>query len=101
MELNMVARRGGAGMFRLARQWLFEAAAQILENLLLALLNFEEDWFREPQVIFRRMNLASFQQDSPQVGYTLLSNQHLIIGLDHIISSSTIPRFRVLIGDSH
>jgi hypothetical protein len=32
----------------LARQWLFEAAAQILENLLLALLDFEEDWFREP-----------------------------------------------------
>jgi len=51
---------------------LFEAAAQILENLLLALLDFEEDWFREPQVVFRRMNFASFQQDSPQVGYALL-----------------------------
>ena len=78
----------------LARQWLFEAAAQILENLLLALLDFEDDWFREPQLVSRRMNFASFQQDSPEVGYALLRKQHLIVGLDHISSSSTIPRFR-------
>jgi len=90
----MVARREARRVTRLARQWLFEAAAQILENFLLALLDFEEDWFRELKVVFRRMNFAGFQQDSPQVGYALLRKQHLIVGLDHISSSSTIPRFR-------
>jgi len=37
------------------------------------------------------MNLASLQQDLPQVGYALLCKQHLIVGLDHPNSSSTIP----------
>jgi len=37
----------------LARYSLFGVAAQVLENLLLALLNFEENRFGEPQVVLR------------------------------------------------
>jgi len=52
---------------------LFEAPAQILKNLLLPLLHFKEDRFSKSRVILRRMDLASFQQDLPQVGHALLS----------------------------
>jgi hypothetical protein len=38
------------------------------------------------------MNLASLQEDLPQVCYALLRKQHLLFGLYHIGSNSTIPR---------
>jgi hypothetical protein len=47
------------------------------------------------------MNFASFQQDSPQVGYALLRKQHLIVGLDHISSNSRISLATALSGVYH
>lgn len=84
-------------MLGLTGYWLPQVSAQIFENLLFSLLDFEQDRFRQPQVILPGMNLASFQKDSPQITDALLSQQHCIIGLNHDSSSSTIPRFRKLL----
>jgi len=82
---------------RLARYRLFQVSAQILEDLLLALLDFEQDRLRHSSVVLPRMDLARLQEDSPQIGDRFLREQHLVIGLNHRSSSSTIPRFRKLL----
>ena len=79
---------------RLARQPLFAVAAQIFKYFLLALLDLEENRFGEPRIISLCVDLAGLQQDFPQVSYALLCKQHLILGLYHTGSNSTIPRFR-------
>jgi hypothetical protein len=61
----------GAG---LAGRTLFNAAAQILKNLLLALLHFKKNWLGKSQVVLRRMNLASLQKNGPEVGDALLGD---------------------------
>jgi len=38
------------------------------------------------------MDFARFQEDSPQIADALLREQHLVVGLNHGSSSSTIPR---------
>jgi hypothetical protein len=43
------------------------------------------------------MDLASLQEYSSQIADALLSEQHLVVGLNHGNSSSTIPRFRKLL----
>jgi hypothetical protein len=73
---------------------LFDAAAQILQNLLLALLYFEENRFRETGGILRGMNLARFQEDLPRVSHAFLTKQHLLVGIDHGNSNSTILCFQ-------
>jgi len=87
----------GAGEICLARYWMFEAAGQVLQNLLFALLNFKENRFGEPQIVLLRMNLASLQQDASEIGYALPRQEHLIVSLDLVNSSSTILRFRKLL----
>src|ERR1019366_1160237 len=81
----------------LARYRLLQIAAQILHDLLLTLLNFEQDRLRHSSVVLTRMYLSRLQEDSPQVADALLREQHLVVGLDHGSSSSTIPRFRKLL----
>jgi hypothetical protein len=68
---------------------LFHVSAQILENRLLALLDFQKDWFGQSQIVCLRLNLASLQQYSPQVGNALLREQHLIVGLNYGNSNSS------------
>ena len=65
-------RPPGAKLSSLAYHQLFEAAAQLFKNLLLALLYFKQDWLGKPQVILRRMNLARLQKDLPEVGDAFL-----------------------------
>jgi hypothetical protein len=43
------------------------------------------------------MDLARLQEDSAKVANALLREQHLVVGLNHGSSSSTIPRFRKLL----
>jgi hypothetical protein len=81
----------------LARYRLFQVSAQILEDLLLALLDFEQDRLRHSSVVLPRMDLARLEEDSPQIADALLREQHLFVGLNHGSSSSTIPRFRKLL----
>src|ERR1039457_2933516 len=73
-------------------QWL-QVPAEVFENFLFARLDFKKDWFGQPRVVLARMNPACFQEHPPQVADALLSQQHLIVGLNHRSSSSTIPRF--------
>ena len=75
----------------------FQVPAQILEDLLLALLNFEEDRFCHSSVVLPRMDLARLQEDSAKVANALLREQYLVIGLNHGSSDSTIPRYRKLL----
>lgn len=49
----------------LARDALFNCAAQIFENLLFPPLYFQQNRLGHPGVILRRMNFARFQQDLP------------------------------------
>src|ERR1039457_6102253 len=50
-----------------------------------------------PPVVLVRMDLARLQEDSPQIADALLREQHLVVGLNHGSSSSTIPRVRKLL----
>src|SRR5882724_10250921 len=77
----------------LARNRLFQIPAQILEDLLLSLLNFEQDRFSYSGVILPWMDLPRLQQNFSQIRNALLREQHLVVGLNHGNSSSTIPRF--------
>jgi hypothetical protein len=78
----------------LARYRLFQVSAQILKDLLFALLDLDQDRFRHASVVQPRMDFARLQEDSPQIGDALLRNQHLVVGLNHGSSSSTIPGIR-------
>jgi hypothetical protein len=82
---------------QLARYQLLQVSAQVFENLLLARLDFKKDRFGQPDAVLPRMNSARFQEHSPQVADALLSQQHLIVGLNQGSSSSTIPRFLKLL----
>jgi hypothetical protein len=53
---------------------LFDAAAQVLKNLLLPLLHLQKDWLGELQIALRRMDLASLQENVPEFSNALLSN---------------------------
>ena len=77
----------------LARYRLFQVSTQILEDFLLALLNFQEDRFRHSRVVLRRMDFARLQEDSAEIVHTFLRGQHLVVGLNHGSTNSTIPRF--------
>jgi len=48
-------------------------------------------------MVLPRMDPARLQEDSPQIGDALLCEQHLVVSLNHVSSSSTIPRFRKLL----
>src|SRR5713226_6498018 len=91
------ARLSGTRQARsgLTRYRLFQVSAQILENLLLTLLNFEQNRLGHSSIVLPRMNFASLQEDSTQIADALLREKHLFVGLYHGSSSSTIPRFRV------
>lgn len=78
----------------LARYRLFQVSTQILEDFLLALLNFKEDRFRHPRVILPRMDFTRLQEDPAKIANALLRDQHLVVGLNHGSTNSTIPRFR-------
>ncbi len=80
-----------------ARYGLSQIPAQILQDLLLALLDFEQDRLCHPSVVLSRMDLPRLQKDSPQIGDAFLRKQHLVVALNHVSSSSTIPRFRKLL----
>jgi hypothetical protein len=80
----------------LARYRLSKIPAQILKDLLIALLDFEQDRFRHPSVVLSRMHFARLQEDFPQIGYAFLREQHLFVGLKDRRSGSTIPRFSKL-----
>jgi hypothetical protein len=82
---------------RLAREGLFQVSAQVLEDLLLALLELKQDRLGHASIILTRMYLARFQENPVKIGDALLREQHLVIGLNHGNSSSTIPRFRKLL----
>ena len=77
----------------LARYRLFQISAQICEDLLVALLDLEQDRLRHASIVRPRMDLAGLQADSAQVCDALLCDQHLVVGLNHGNSSSTIPRW--------
>jgi hypothetical protein len=62
---------------------LFQVSAQILEDFLLPLLDFEQDWLRHARVVPLRMDLARVKEDSPQIADALLREQHLFVGLNH------------------
>jgi hypothetical protein len=76
---------------------LFQFSAKKLEDLLLALLYFEQDRFGHSSVVPARMDLARLQEDSAKVANALLREQHLVVGLNHGSFTSTIPRFRKLL----
>ena len=81
----------------LARYRLFQIPTQILKDLLLTLLNFEEDRFRHSRVVLPRMDFARLQEDSVEIAHALLRDEHLVVGLNHGSTNSTIPRFRKLL----
>jgi len=75
-----VRRRPSARRIRdpttyLACYHFFEAAAHVFKNLLFPLLHFEGDRLGKPQVVLRRVNLASLQEDAPQVSDPLFELQ--------------------------
>jgi len=79
----------------LARYRLFQVSSQILENLLLALLDFEQDRLRH----FDCGPAANGPYAPPglsQIAYALLREKHLVISLNHGSSGSTTPRIRKL-----
>jgi len=51
---------------------LVQVSAQALEDLVLAMLDFEQERPRHSSVVLPRMDLARPQEDSPQVGDALL-----------------------------
>lgn len=59
--------RGRSDSYRL-----LHVPGQILKDLLLALLDFEQNWLRHASVVLPRMDLARLQEDLPQIGDTLL-----------------------------
>ena len=59
-------------MRRLARYRLFQVSTQILEDFLLALLNFEEDRLRHSRVVLSRMDFARLLEDSAEIANALL-----------------------------
>jgi len=81
----------------LARYWLFQFSDEKFEDLLLALLHFEQDRLGHSGVILARMDLARLQEDSPQIGDASLRKQHLVVGLNHGSFTSTVPRFPKLL----
>lgn len=81
----------------LARYWLFQVSGQILQDVLFALLDFKQDGFRHPSVVLSGMHLTGLQQDFPQIRDAFLREQHLVVGLNHGNSNSTIPRFPKLL----
>ena len=87
----------GSRVRRLARYRLLQVCAEVLENLLLALLDLKQDRFCHASIVLARMDFAGFQEDSAKVANALLREQHLVVGLNHGSSSSTIPRFRKLL----
>ena len=91
LNLGMKVVKGQGA--RLARHRLFQISAQILENLLFPLLDFEQDRLRHPSIVPPRMDLTRLQKDSPQIGDAFLREHHLVVALNHS-SSSSIPRFR-------
>jgi hypothetical protein len=78
----------------LPRDRLLQFSAEKFEDLLLALLYFEQNRFRHSSIVLPRMDLARLQKDSQQIGYALLREQHLVVGLNHASLNSTILRFR-------
>jgi hypothetical protein len=80
-----IKRATGGG---LARYLLFQISAQILEDVLLTLLYFEQNGLRHPSVVLPRMNFARLQEDSPQIGDALLREQHLVFSLNQLNSNS-------------
>ena len=56
----------------LARYRLFQVPTQILEDFLLALLNFKEDRFRHPRVILPRMDFPRLQENPAKIANALL-----------------------------
>ena len=89
LNLGMKVVKGQGA--RLARHWLFQISAQILENLLFPLLDFEQDGLRHPGIVLSRMDLTRLQKDSPQIGDAFLREHHLVVALNHS-SNSAIPR---------
>ena len=87
--MKLGSRRLAVG---LARYRLFQIPTQILKDLLLTLLNFEEDRFRHSRVVLPRMDLARLQEDSVEIAHALPRDEHLVIGLNH---GSTNPQYRV------
>ena len=77
----------------LARYRLFQVTTQIFEDFLLTLLNFQEDRFRHSRVVLRRMDFARLQENSAEIAHAFLRDQHLVVGLNHNNTNSTIPRF--------
>jgi hypothetical protein len=77
----------------LARYRLFQVSTQILEDFLLALLDFKKDRLRQSRVVLPRMNCARLQEDPAEIAHALLRDKHLVVGLNHGSTSSTIPRF--------
>ena len=77
----------------LAGYRLCQVSTQILEDFLLALLNFQEDRFRHSRVVLRRVDFARLQENSAEIAHAFLRNQHLLVGLNHGSTNSTIPRF--------
>jgi hypothetical protein len=71
---------------------LLQVPGEILKDLLFALLDFEQDWLCHAGVILPRMDFPRFQQDLPQIRDTSRCLKHLVVGLNHGNSSSTIPR---------
>jgi hypothetical protein len=63
----------------LARYWLFQVSAQVLEDLLLALLDLKQNGLRHTRVVLSRMDLTRFQKDSPQISDAFLRKHHLIV----------------------
>ena len=47
----------------LTRYWLLKVSAQIFENLLLTLLDFEQDRLGHSSIVLPRMNFARLQED--------------------------------------
>jgi hypothetical protein len=72
---------------------LFQVPAQKLEDFLLASLDFKEDRFRHPRVVLTGMDVSRLEEHSAEIGHTLLPGQHLVVGLNHGSTGSTIPRF--------
>ena len=56
----------------LARYRLFQVSTQILEDFLLASLDFKENRFRNSRVVLPRMDFARLQEDAAEIANALL-----------------------------
>ena len=91
---NPLSASGARPELDLPNRKLTSRLAEVLQDFLFSLLEFQENWFSHHAIIVRGMSFSSFQENFLEVEHALLGLSHFFIGLDHDVLISTTPRRR-------